>query len=463
MLDRKQELNLQFQEILDGILLVFVFWCAHVVRYFGATTFFFDRQVPPFEDFRWMLFVIMPFAPIILELQGFYHRPLQKSVWKSLSQMGRAAFWLTLLIGLCVIFFRLEVPSRSVVLIFTVFAATVLLMREQVTSLRLRRKAQSGRAREHVLLAGLPMDVAQFRQGLREEQLVDLEIVDEVDIEHQPVSVLVEALHRHGVSRVIFAGNHSHLNRLQEAIAACETEGVEAWLMADFIKTSIARPDFDAFADRPMLVFRTTPQLSWALMLKSLIDRVGAAVGIVLLSPLFVVAALGIKWTSPGPIIFRQQRAGRHGRPFMMYKFRSMQTDAEMHRAELEVMNQMRGPVFKVKDDPRVTPFGRWLRTTSVDELPQLLNVLRGDMSLVGPRPLPVYEVEKFEHMAQRRRLSVKPGLTCLWQVSGRNEVRDFQDWVKLDLHYIDNWSIGLDLKILLRTIPVVLFGLGAR
>ena len=146
-----------------------------------------------------------------------------------------------------------------------------------------------------------------------------------------------------------------------------------------------------------------------------------------------------------------------------MYKFRSMADDAEMRRAEMEPFNQMNGPVFKVEGDPRITPFGRWLRRTSMDELPQLFNVLFGDMSLVGPRPLPVYEVEKFEDAAQRRRLSVKPGMTCLWQISGRNQVVDFREWVKLDLDYIDRWSLGLDFKILLRTIPAVLSGLGAK
>src|ERR1700716_3982278 len=164
-----------------------------------------------------------------------------------------------------------------------------------------------------------------------------------------------------------------------------------------------------------------------------------------------------------GPIIFRQHRAGRYGKPFVMHKFRSMANDAEMRRAELEPFNQMQGPVFKVESDPRITPFGRWLRRTSLDELPQLVNVLIGDMSLVGPRPLPLYEVEKFENTAQRRRLSVKPGLTCLWQISGRNQVRDFRDWVRLDLDSIDRWSLGLDFKILLRTIPAVILGLGAK
>ena len=146
-----------------------------------------------------------------------------------------------------------------------------------------------------------------------------------------------------------------------------------------------------------------------------------------------------------------------------MYKFRTMVEGAERIRDQVAHLNEMSGPVFKVDDDPRVTPFGRWLRKTSIDELPQLLNVFFGDMSLVGPRPLPVYEVEQFKTMAHRRRLSMRPGLTCLWQVRGRNKVTEFSDWVRMDLEYIDKWSLALDFWILLRTIPVVLFGLGAK
>src|SRR6202011_4558460 len=302
-----------------------------------------------------------------------------------------------------------------------------------------------------------------LEQSFTPEQRLLLEVGDRIDIEKQPLSDLVEAMHRHSVSRVIFAAGHSQLNRVEEAIGACEVEGVPAWLAADFIRTSIAKPDFDAFGGRPMLVFRSTPDVSWTLFIKELIDRVGAFIGLVFCAIPLVVVAILIRFTSPGPVIFRQQRAGKHGKPFIMYKFRSMSDDAEMRRAELEPFNQMNGPVFKVHDDPRITPFGRWLRRSSIDELPQLVNVLMGDMSLVGPRPLPVYEVEKFENTAQRRRLSVKPGLTCLWQISGRNQVKDFRDWVKLDLDYIDRWSLALDFKILLRTIPAVVMGLGAK
>jgi lipopolysaccharide/colanic/teichoic acid biosynthesis glycosyltransferase len=173
--------------------------------------------------------------------------------------------------------------------------------------------------------------------------------------------------------------------------------------------------------------------------------------------------ALAVKLTSPGPVFFRQQRSGLNGAPFSIYKFRTMMTNAEQFQHELAAMNEMSGPVFKVTNDPRITPVGKWIRKYSLDEFPQLFNVLRGEMSLVGPRPLPVDEVKRFSDLAHRRRLSVKPGLTCLWQIKGRNQISDFKEWVRLDLEYIDSWSIWLDLKILLLTPGAVLRGTGAK
>ena len=421
MIGRKQELHLQFQQILDGFLMVFAFWLAHTIRYLGANWFLFDKPIGPFKDFQWLLFVIMPFGPIILELQGYYSHPLQKPLHRSFQQLAHMIFWLGLLIAACSFFLRLEVPSRAVMPIFALLAVAFLLIRERITLHRYRNRLKKEDLREPIVLAGTPGDMRALRDSFTPEQIVEIRVMAEIDLENQPLSDLVEALHAHSVGRVIFAGGHSQLNRLQEAIGACETEGVEAWIVADFIRTSIARPDFDVFGTRPMLVLRTTPELSWALLVKESVDRSVALVALLAVTPLLLLIALLIRMTSPGPIIFRQQRSGKNGRPFTMYKFRSMTTNAEMQRDELVRFNVMSGPVFKVNDDPRVTPIGKILRKSSFDELPQLLNVVKGEMSLVGPRPLPIYEVEKFESTAQRRRLSMKPGLTCLWQVSGRN------------------------------------------
>jgi lipopolysaccharide/colanic/teichoic acid biosynthesis glycosyltransferase len=240
---------------------------------------------------------------------------------------------------------------------------------------------------------------------------------------------------------------------------------VEAWIAASFIRGQIARPVFDMIGNKPMMVLRSTPELSWELLGKEVFDRVAASVIILLTSPLWIFATVGIILKSPGaPVFFSQLRAGRYGRPFRMWKFRTMVANAEtmLDQIKEDHGNQMDGPVFKLHNDPRIFAFGALLRKFSIDELPQLLNVVTGEMSLVGPRPLPLYEVEAFCELSHRRRLSVKPGITCEWQAGGRNTITSFDEWVAMDLNYIDNWSLWLDFKILARTIPAVLFGKGA-
>jgi exopolysaccharide biosynthesis polyprenyl glycosylphosphotransferase len=196
-------------------------------------------------------------------------------------------------------------------------------------------------------------------------------------------------------------------------------------------------------------------------MAKRLIDVWGSIALLLLLTPLLFVVALLIKLDSPGPVLFKQERVGLNKRRFLLIKFRTMADGAEKGQATLETLNEADGPVFKIKNDPRVTNIGRFLRRYSLDELPQLFNVLKGEMSLVGPRPLPVRDIERIDLQWHKRRLSMKPGLTCFWQVSGRSDV-SFDHWVRMDLQYIDNWSLPLDLKILLKTIPAVLRGSGA-
>jgi len=463
MLARKQELNTQILQVTDALLLAFSLLVAYGVRLHSSITSVESKQVDPLANYYWLLIVVVLFGPILLEIQGFYQSPVNRTKWKTLEQIARAMFVLSIVVGACVVFLKLPLYNRTLPVFFVLIATFLLLVKEQIMVMYLRGRAARGEVREPILIAGIPEDIAAFEATFTPEQHLLTDIVARIDIEKQPISDLIEAMHHHAVSRVIIAAGHSQLNRVEQAIGACEVEGVPAWLGANFIQTSIAKPSFDAFAGRPMLVFRSTPDVSWALLTKGTIDRLLALIMIAILFLPMVLIALVIRATSKGPAVFRQLRAGKHGRPFVMYKFRSMADDAEMRRAEMEPFNQMQGPVFKVDRDPRITPFGRWLRRTSMDELPQLFNVLFGDMSLVGPRPLPVYEVEKFEDTAQRRRLSVKPGMTCLWQISGRNQVVDFQEWVKLDLDYIDRWSLGLDFKILLRTIPAVLTGLGAK
>ncbi len=463
MLGRRQEINLQLTQLLDSALLIFCLWMAHFIRAFILPQLWPDMvEIPSVEKLYWIMAVVGPFTPLVLEARGFYTNLYHKSPAHSLRQLGSSLVVMGTVIGALVVFLKWEVPSRSVVILAVVLAGLALLLRETFQKNKFRHRVASGKGRERVMLAGSQADMDTFVARLSVDQRAGLEITAHIDITLQPIRDLVAAMHQHSVARVIFAAQHVHFSKIEEAVQACETEGVEAWIAADFFQTAIARPTFDVLGGRLMLVFHSTPQVSWSLWFKDILDRAGAAVLLLLSLPVWLVAIIGIRLSSSGPVFFRQERSGHYGKPFRMWKFRTMALDAEARRTELETSNEMTGPVFKITDDPRIFAFGRWLRRMSIDELPQLLNVLRGEMSLVGPRPLPVYEIEKIEKHAQRRRLSVKPGLTCLWQVTGRNGIRNFEEWVALDLQYIDNWSLWLDAKILLRTLPAVLRGVGA-
>jgi len=224
--------------------------------------------------------------------------------------------------------------------------------------------------------------------------------------------------------------------------------------VADLI---LARAQLDEVEGRPVITLFPGPPDSLALLGKRLLDLTASLAACTLLFPVLLVVAIAIKLDSRGPILFAQERIGLGGRRFRLYKFRTMIEGADRLQAQLEPLNEAHGPVFKIRNDPRVTRVGRWLRHVGLDELPQLVNVIKGDMSLVGPRPLPLRDVRRIDKRAHKRRFSVKPGITCLWQVNGR--APEFENWVKTDMEYIDNWSLALDVKILLKTIPAVLSG----
>jgi exopolysaccharide biosynthesis polyprenyl glycosylphosphotransferase len=271
-----------------------------------------------------------------------------------------------------------------------------------------------------------------------------------------------EIVHRNVVDEVVFIVPRSWLDKIEEIMRFCESEGLTVNVAMDLFKLKFSRARQTEMHGFPLLTFESSPHKLEHLFIKRVMDFVFAGIGILILSPLFVTIAIIIKLTSKGPIFFAQERYGLYGRRFKLYKFRTMVVDAEERLNELLRYNEMSGPVFKMTNDPRVTKVGKWLRRFSFDELPQLWNVFKGDMSLVGPRPPIPKEVENYDSW-QRRRLSMRPGITCLWQTSGRSEIKDFNEWLRLDLEYIDNWSLGLDFKILLKTVPVVLLGIGAK
>jgi exopolysaccharide biosynthesis polyprenyl glycosylphosphotransferase len=463
---RQRQIRAQINKLMDGLLFALGFWFAHQARAdwgWGKMEFLGGTDINQgFDEYFWLTGIIFFISPFILEIQGFYNRPAFASRRMTLWQLSKAS----IIMGVCLvilIFLARKNLARAILILFVSFSFVLVWIKEEVARFWIISKLGQEQVKKRLILVGAAADTSKIKEDFIQRSDGALEILAEIDLNTSPIDALVELLHTHSANGVVINASHTYFGKMEKAIQACELEGVEAWLMADFFKTQISSTMVDEIYGRPMLVFRSTPEESWQGLAKQVLDFCFALGMIVLLSPIFISAAIVISLTSPGPIFFRQQRSGLNGKPFTMLKFRSMTTNAEQRQAELAAMNEMSGPVFKLSEDPRITPVGSFLRKHSIDELPQLFNVLRGEMSLVGPRPLPVYEVQNFGEFAHRRRLSVKPGLTCLWQISGRNEITDFKDWVRLDLEYIDNWSLWLDLKILLRTVPVVLLGTGAK
>jgi len=275
-----------------------------------------------------------------------------------------------------------------------------------------------------------------------------------------PLGLVERILEDRVIDEVVFAVSMQELARLEPLMSHCGNVGVKARVQLEFLPSPYSRIYLENFREVPLLSLSSAPESELLLALKRIADVVMAGVALVLLLPVLLIIGAAITITSPGEVLFRQTRCGLGGRRFTLYKFRSMVNNAEQLRAELHQLNDLDGPAFKMADDPRITPIGRILRRFSLDELPQLWNILRGDMSFVGPRPAVPDEVEKYEPW-QRRRLRMRPGLTCIWVLEGRSHV-EFHRWIQLDLAYIDNWSLWLDCKIFFRTIPIVISGKGA-
>ncbi|MGD0499315.1 MAG: sugar transferase [Bryobacteraceae bacterium] len=275
-----------------------------------------------------------------------------------------------------------------------------------------------------------------------------------------PASELPSLLRQRVVDEIVFAVGSEKLAGMEETFLQCDEEGVRTRVAVDFFPHVNSTVSLDRFGDTPLLTFSAAPYDEVRLLVKRVLDVAIASAGLLLLAPFMAAIAALIRLTSPGPAIFRQVRCGLNGRRFQFYKFRSMCRDAEQLKASVAHLSA-RETAFKIPDDPRLTPIGRYLRKFSIDEWPQLWSVLRGDMSLVGPRPAVPEEVDQYKPW-QRRRLRMRPGLTCTWAISGRDAV-DFETWMKMDMQYIDNWSLALDWKILFLTIPRVLAGSGAN
>ena len=464
---RKDSFTIQALQITDAFLVWAAFWSASLLRE-SILTFFYGgtQEDESLYTMMWALYIAVPFTPLVLEHFGFYKRLGSKTAHSAAWQLIQGIFIIGLFISLFALFAKMEGTRRLILGLGGVMMFVLLFIRARILHSYIATRRQRGIGSERVIIAGSETEIDELLADLNADAVADWDIVERFDLCSRPTEELFDLLKRESVGRVIFAAKNTPFDKVAQAVEVCELQGVEAWIAASFIRSQIARPVFDSVGSKPMLVLRSTPELSWGLMAKQIIDQTGSFLVIVATLPLWIIAAIGIKIASPGaPVLFSQMRAGRYGKPFRMWKFRTMVHNAEelLDQIKKDHGNQMDGPVFKLDNDPRIFPFGSLLRKLSIDELPQLLNVLMGDMSLVGPRPLPLYEVEAFCVISHRRRLSVKPGITCEWQVGGRNRITSFEEWVEMDLRYIDNWSLWLDFQILLKTIPAVFFAKGAK
>lgn len=471
-ISRKETFSIQLVQIVDCALILLGFWLGLLIRnvlvdYMDFVPYLdqFPQGYLSVQDIAFWGFGITPFIPYILEKFNFYRNMRLKKLSTSLIQMIQGLVTVIAIFGGLSVILKIPHQSRLFLLVSSVFIILLLLARIAALKAYYRAKMNRQILRVRLALIGSEENCKTWFESLVEEEqsAVDLHFI--FPIREQDLDSLEKKLVEHAIEKVIIHTSQTPFEKVSQVIELCETLGVESCLDASFIRARIASPSFETVLGQPMLVLRTTPSMSWSYFLKNVMDKVGALLLILLSSPLWIIAAIGIAMSDKGPLFFRQDRAGKYGKPFKMWKFRTMCVNAEAKLAQLkeEQGNQMSGPVFKLDNDPRIFPFGRFLRKTSIDELPQLLNVLLGDMSLVGPRPMACYELPDIEKTKHRRKMSVKPGITCIWQVEGRNTITDFDEWVDLDLKYIDNWSLWLDIKLLLKTLPAVLFSKGAK
>jgi len=499
MLKENWRLVSRIERLGDFMIIIASFFLAYYTRsslifwndVFGWELNFRGDSLAPLKDYFIVLGVGLAAYMFSLAILGAYSSMRLSSPWQLLriSLLSSGFVFITL----AAVLFLLKLDfSRSFVGLFCGYVAILLSAQRFVVLRLLRYWRQRGHNFRNVMICGvgeqavrIAREIAKRRElGIRVRAFADLAAQDEVRSvvpeykafraairkAGQPqtgriakgIAGFSRSLEEYAIDEVIFTDIVEVMATVEEALLIAAEQGVRTTIAADLFSIGMVKSGLSYFGGMPLIHFQTPPGDRWELNVKRVIDIIVSAMALILLAPFLLLIALAV-WAGSGrPVIFTQTRVGLNGRLFSMYKFRSMRRDAALQQKELLARNEMLGPLFKLKDDPRVPGVGRWLRRYSLDELPQLWNVLRGDMSLVGPRPPVPGEVSLYERR-NRRRLSMRPGLTCTWQVSGRNDIKNFESLVALDLDYIDNWSLGRDFLLLMKTIPAVLFANGAR
>lgn len=429
-------------------------------------------SIKGFSEYYWLLLLILPLWLFFFSVFGLYDTSLSYSFRRTFFKIFKAVFSGFLIIAIVAWFFDKESFARGIMLIFFVLDLIVLsvirLIILQVKKALLIKEYKNRK----IIIVGTSPYARKLLEHIDKDCPYALNVVGFIKLKDEDpylhgidclgdIDDIESIIEKNDIMEIFFAVPQENLKGLQDVIWKCESMGIKVNIIIDFFDPRISRPEVEFFEGEPLITLSPVPKNAFQLMLKRTLDIAASLFFITVFSPVFILTGILIKLTSKGPVFFKQVRSGLNGRLFNVYKFRSMYADAEKRLSELKHLNEQKGPVFKIKKDPRITPVGRFIRKFSIDELPQFFNVLGGTMSLVGPRPPIPAEVINYERW-QKRRLSMKPGITCLWQISGRNQIQ-FDDWMKLDMKYIDNWSLGLDIVILFKTVPAVLFARGAN
>ncbi|MBK8128533.1 MAG: sugar transferase [bacterium] len=437
--------------------------------------FYFFGSAQSVHSYYEVGFLVVLIWWLLLDLQRAHHDMVPSSVWHDFKLSARTAIFGTVCLFAAAYVLRIELPPRSTITLFAVTNAALLTInRVFFRSLREHMRSGGGMSKRFLVI-GTTEKAQRFLTTISEHPLWALSLVGFVDTDRKEAAAmpaelqylgtpddLASILHTHTIDEVVFAVPTRQIADCTDMLALCEQEGVRAVILSNWFSSLVAHVSTDIQYDQPVLIYTSLRHKEWQILVKRLFD-IGFSAGLLLvLGPMLLLIAFLIKIHDRGPIFYRWKVVGFNKEKFTGYKFRTMVVDADRLKAQLEAQNEMKGAVFKIRNDPRITPIGRLLRKFSLDELPQLWSVLKGDMSIVGPRPPLETELPRFDSW-HRRKLSVKPGLTCLWQISGRSNITDFDEWVKLDLAYIDNWTLWLDFKILMKTIPAVLLGRGAH
>ncbi len=475
MFDRRSKLLSTITLLQDLGVTCVAFVVAYLLRTFLVRFEFFSARLPgiyPFTHYVPLLIAFLAVWAVVGSFSSFYRDlELSNPIQLVLNIVSQLAIVLVVIYAGLYLFRRVDISRTYVLLIGAVDFVLLVIGRTLSYSGVSLMRDRLGRY-HYLLIVGCGPRAREMATLIEESRGMGLRLVGFVEPDGEasapklggydvfPLNSVGSILQNHVVDEIIFAVNMQELARLEPVMQHCADLGIRTRVQLEFLPPAYSRIYLENFREVQLLSLSSAPDSELRLFFKRLFDVVVSAAALMILSPLMLAIAAMIRITSPGPVLFRQTRCGLGGRRFTLYKFRSMINDAEQMRAELHQLNELDGPVFKISDDPRITPVGRWLRRFSLDELPQLWNVFRGEMSFVGPRPAVPEEVEQYEDW-QRRRLRMRPGLTCTWVLEGRNHV-DFNRWMQLDLKYIDNWSLWLDAKIFLRTIPIVLSGRGA-